>query len=360
MGLRTGESLQTPDTLTASLPCIYPEISDPPHDPTLLRDELLHELFERTADLHSARPACITHDCTLTYAQLDARANRLAALLRTHGAKPGQYIALWLPRGRDVYITLLAILKTGAAYIPLDPDYPADRIAYILNDCRVTALVTVSNFAEKLPVPACPILALDRLATTLARQSPTRLTRNDTHTTPDHTAYVIYTSGSTGQPKGVPITHKSVCNLVRAEARIFSIQPSDRVYQGFSIAFDASIEEVWLAFFSGATLVVPTAEIARAGPALANFLIESRVTVLSCVPTLLAMLHEEVPSIRLLIFGGEVCPPDLVRKWSQPSRRIVNTYGPTEATVIATYADCTPGSARHPWPASAQLSRLYC
>jgi non-ribosomal peptide synthetase-like protein len=129
---------------------------------------------------------------------------------------------------------------------------------------------------------------------------------------------------------------------VRREAEIFQVQPEDRVYQGFSIAFDASMEEVWLAFAAGATLVAATAEMVHAGPGLPRMLTEAGVTVLSCVPTLLAMMEEEMPSVRILILGGEACPPDLVKRWWKPARRLYNTYGPTEATVIATYGECYP------------------
>jgi non-ribosomal peptide synthetase-like protein len=131
--------------------------------------------------------------------------------------------------------------------------------------------------------------------------------------------------------------------LVRAEAQIFRVQPNDRVYQGFSIAFDASVEEIWLAFFAGATLIAAPPEMALAGPGLAAWLSQAEVTVLSCVPTLLSMLDQDVPSVRLLILGGEACPPHLVNRWWNTGRRLVNTYGPTEATVIATYAELRPG-----------------
>ena len=129
---------------------------------------------------------------------------------------------------------------------------------------------------------------------------------------------------------------------MRAEGKLFQVQPDDRVYQGFSLAFDASVEEVWLAFFAGATLVVGTEEMVRSGAALSRMLAEAGVTVLSCVPTLLAMMDEDVPTVRLLILGGEACPPDLVKRWWRPGRRVFNTYGPTEATVIATCAECHP------------------
>ena len=160
---------------------------------------------------------------------------------------------------------------------------------------------------------------------------------------PRNLCYIIYTSGSTGRPKGVMIEHRNAWRLVRAEGCIFKVRPEDRVYQGASLCFDVSFEEIWLAFHAGATLVAATPEMAHAGPDLSRYLTDHGVTVLSCVPTLLSMLAEDVPTLRLLILGGEVCPDRLVERWARPGRRIVNTYGPTEATVIATYADLSRG-----------------
>ncbi|HEY4330848.1 MAG TPA: amino acid adenylation domain-containing protein, partial [Phycisphaerae bacterium] len=315
------------------------------HDPSLMRDELLHEIFESTVD---KTPSAIAIDAgtgapPLSYNQVESRANALAASLRARGIGRAQHVAIWLPRSGDVYIALLAILKCGAAYVPLDPDYPPERIEYIVQDAQAKALITTHDLAQTLNKIDAPIVLLAEITSELTRADPRRLNRRDTAASPDDTAYIIYTSGSTGRPKGVPITHRAVCNLVRAEGQIFAVNPTDRVYQGFSIAFDASVEEVWLAFFAGATLIPATAESIRAGAALAGNLTQLGVTILSCVPTMLALVRQDVPAIRLLILGGEVCPPDLVKRWWSPSRRIVNTYGPTEATVIATYADCTPG-----------------
>jgi non-ribosomal peptide synthetase component F len=140
----------------------------------------------------------------------------------------------------------------------------------------------------------------------------------------------------------VEIEHRSVCHLVRAEAEIFHVQPADRVFQGFSIAFDASVEEIWLAWFAGATLVIGTQELMQAGPELSRRLADERVSVLSCVPTLLSMMEGDIPSVHLLILGGEQCPPELVKRWWKAGRRVVNTYGPTETTVVATCIDCYP------------------
>src|SRR5260370_28692323 len=297
---------------------------------------LLHEFFERTADVHPAQTAVVFRDQLLTYRELEERANRLARLLSSNGVGRGDCVAILLPRSPEVYVTLLAILKTGAAYVPLDADYPADRVRYILSDCQARALVTTRSLASKAEGFAGEVTALDERREEIAALSPERIRLAENQTAVEGLCYIIYTSGTTGRPKGVQIEHRSVCHLVRAEAEIFQVQPSDRVYQGFTIAFDASVEEVWLAFYSAATLVAATDEMVHAGPELPRMLRELGVTVLSCVPTLLAMMEEDMPSLRLLILGGEACPPELVKRWGRPGRRLVNTDRPTEGTVLAT------------------------
>ena len=391
-------------------------------DPDLIRAELLHELFEQQADVHPESIALVCGEQRMTYGELERQANQLARFLRGRGVRRGDHVGLWLPRSLDAHIALLGILKAGAAYVPLDPEYPAERVGFILSDCQARVLVTSSELAaqagvafpftpatspgesEKVrrrldptdglgnvdrlssipskpgqgrgrlvpasskpvisagdePSPPLPkdarrcvqlgvfsgeILALDERQGEIAAQPSDRLGRAETGATPGDLCYVIYTSGTTGSPKGVEIEHRSACHLVRAEGKLFQVQSSDRVYQGFSLAFDASVEEVWLAYFAGATLVVGTREMVRSGAALSRKLAEAGVTVLSCVPTLLAMMEEDAPTVRLLILGGETCPPDLVKRWWQPQRRVFNTYGPTEATVIATYAECRPDEA---------------
>jgi non-ribosomal peptide synthetase-like protein len=242
-----------------------------------------------------------------------------------------------------VYVALLGILKSGAAYVPLDPDYPTERVEWILKDCQAQAVVTVGALAQKRGGYTGKVLALDALALEIHSQLGDRLPQSETGLNSRDLCYVTYTSGTTGRPKGVLIEHRSACNLVRAEGELFNVQPPDRVYQGFSIAFDASVEEVWLAFHAGAALVVGTSKMMQAGAGLSRLLAEAGVTVLSCVPTLLAMLEEDIPTVRLLILGGEECPQTLVARWCRPGRKMFNTYGPTEATVIATCGECSPG-----------------
>ncbi len=304
--------------------------------------ELLHAVFEGVAAVNPGCPAIEFPGETLNYGMLEGASNRLARHLRSQGVGRGDYVGLLLSRSPEVYVALLAILKAGAAYVPIDPDCPRDRALYMLADCQARALVTSSGLADRHAGFAGEVVALDLVAAELASRSDDRLLAHETGVTPNDICYVIYTSGSTGRPKGVQVEHRNVCHFLRAERSVFGVRTEDRVYQGFSIAFDASVEEIWLAFAAGACLVVGTSEMVQSGPSVAKALSEAGVTVLSTVPTLISCFEDELPTVRLLILGGEPCQQDLVSRWCRDGRRMVNTYGPTEATVVATYADCDP------------------
>ena len=151
----------------------------------------------------------------------------------------------------------------------------------------------------------------------------------------DELAYIIYTSGTTGTPKGVAIEHPSICNFVRVAAEVYGMKPGDRFYQGMTIAFDFSVEELWVPLLAGATLVPGRPGTSLVGKDLADFLASKHVTVLCCVPTLLATIERDLPDLRILLICGEACPQNLVKRWQRPGRTMLNTYGPTEATVTA-------------------------
>jgi len=311
--------------------------SGPPLEAGLDREETLAQIFAASARCFGSRPAVEEGGLRQTYAELDAVADRVAHLLRSRGLGRGALVGLWFPRGASAYAALLGILRAGAAYVPLDPDLPPARVHQVATECRMDLLLAPALAGTEPGLP-CPVLDPQTPA-----QDPPPEAALATGPEPDDVAYVIFTSGSTGTPKGVPITHRSACALVRAEQQLFRVGAEDRVFQGFSLAFDASVEELWLAWASGACLVAGTKAFMQSGPDLGKRLAEARVTVLSTVPTLLGMVDDPIPSLRLLILGGEACPASLVDRWWRPDLRLVNTYGPTEATVIATWTDLLPG-----------------
>ena len=239
----------------------FAESGHPDEDQT--GPSLLHHFFERHADEHPDAPAVVFgggQAPAVTYGELERDANRLARWLRGGcGVQPGRRVALLLPKGsREAYTALLALLKTGASYVPLDPGYPAERIATILAASGASVLLGTASLVEgRFGGFAGKIVPLDGEAerAAVAAQSPARLPAAETGTVPSDVCYIIFTSGSTGQPKGVQIEHRNVVHFVRAEQQIFAITPTDRVYQGFSLAFDASVEELWLAWANGAALV---------------------------------------------------------------------------------------------------------
>ena len=297
----------------------------------------LHRLFEETARTYPNQVALSWLGDNCTYRELNEQAAQLAARLQHQGVQAGDFVGLFMAKSVELYVGMLAVLKAGAAYVPLDLSFPPDRVTFILEDCGARALLVNNDLPAGLA--AWPGLTLDlRMPAPGLPSFPEPVAGG-----PDSIAYVIYTSGTTGLPKGVLIPHRSICHLVRAEQLLFQPTPQDRVVQGFSVAFDASLEELWLAWAAGAALVPVPEETMKAPDALPSFLIDNQVTVFSTVPTLLSLLPATIPTLRLLILGGEVCPPELLAKWASRQCRVVNTYGPTEATVVATAADFVPG-----------------
>jgi non-ribosomal peptide synthetase-like protein len=302
---------------------------------------LLHEFFERQVRLRPDAPAVEFRDETLSYAQLDALAERVAALLRARGVVTGSLVGLYLEKSAQLFAAMLGILKAGAGYVPLDPKFPLARVVSILDDSNATVVITERDLAVDLGrQTAAEVIFLSedlKLHLPSPPSAPAAIVPNDV-------CYVIYTSGSTGRPKGVLIEHRNAVNFVRALESVYRLNANDRVYQGFSVAFDASVEEIWGALSLGGTLVVPTGEVARSALDAAEFIKARKLTFFSTVPSFLAMIGEELPSVRLLVLGGESCSAELVQRWATPHRRMMNTYGPTEATVVATATDCVPGA----------------
>lgn len=306
---------------------------------------LLHLTFEAQVALRPNKLAIEFSDEILTYAELDAYANQIAHGLISRGVRPGDLVALYLKKSPRLYATMLGILKAGAGYVPIDPRFPLERIRAILEDSDAKAFVTEhALFAAVDGSIATPVIHLDRDHTPISRLPATSPSLARAIEVTD-LCYVIYTSGSTGRPKGVMIEHGNAAAFVRTLKSIYKVTADDRIYQGFSTAFDASVEEIWAALSLGGTLVVPTEEILRSPAEVADFIDEHEITYYSTVPTMLAMIDRDLPTVRTLVLGGEACSNELVTRWAKPGRRMLNTYGPTEATVVATWSECAPDEA---------------
>ncbi|NYS39612.1 amino acid adenylation domain-containing protein, partial [Pseudomonas syringae pv. actinidiae] len=306
--------------------------------PELLREEVLADLLEASAHRDPAQVALIFGERRISYGELDRQADQVASALIEAGVRPGQIVGLWLPRGIELLIMQAGIAKTGAAWLPVDQDTPVERLQICVEDASAVGVVC----SEALR----PMLAETGLETWTAEAllAPNdRIAVRRSGASPDHPAYVIYTSGSTGKPKGIVISQRSICHFLRSENAILGIRASDRVYQGFSVAFDMSFEEIWIAYLVGATLWIGPKETSGDPETLPRLLNEQRISVLHAVPTLLALFSEDVPSLRLINLGGEMCPESLVERWATPNRQMFNTYGPTEATVSASLARLSRG-----------------
>jgi non-ribosomal peptide synthetase-like protein len=308
-----------------------------PQRPELLRDEILADLLEATAQRIPQQIALVGGTRRISYAELDQLASVAASRLIAAGVQPGAMVGLWMPRGIDLLIMQAAIAKAGAAWLPIDEDTPVERLAVCMEDASAVGVVTSAAFAPRLTVPNW------QAETLLAPLAPGEVVHKRGAVSPDLPAYVIYTSGSTGKPKGILISQRSICHFLRSENQVLGVAASDTVYQGFSVAFDMSFEEIWIAYLVGATLWLGPKETAGDPEALPRLLQENGVTVLHAVPTLLALFSTDVDSLRLINLGGEMCPESLVERFSRPGRQMFNTYGPTEATVSASLATLLPG-----------------
>jgi amino acid adenylation domain-containing protein len=306
------------------------------------QERCIHQLFEEQVARTPDAMGLVFEHTSLTYRELNTRANRLAHHLIALGVCPDSLVAIALPRGIDRVVALLATLKAGGAYVPLDPDYPSERLAYMLDDSSPRVLITdaTTNPLRSEPPASLAVLQLDadRAWQSLPDGNPDCMALG---LTPRHLAYVIYTSGSTGQPKGVMVAHAGLCNLALVQAHGFSVTPHSRVLQFSSFSFDACIFEVLMALCSGATLHVPPHGM-LAGPALRDLLRDRRITHTLLPPAVLNGLPDDaLTELQTLVTGGDAVSHALVQRWSA-GRRLINAYGPTEATVCASLHRCDP------------------
>ncbi|RJS13574.1 non-ribosomal peptide synthetase, partial [Corallococcus sp. H22C18031201] len=303
-------------------------------------DTCVHSLFEAQVRRAPEALAATYEGQHLTYAQLDARANQLAHALRRRGVGPEVRVALSVERSLDIVIGLLGILKSGGAWVPLDPLLPRERLTFMLEDSGAAALVTQSSLRERFPEAFhAKALFLDQERESLATE-PTEAPT--TGVTSGHMAYLLYTSGSTGTPKGTAVEHRAVANLVTHEATVYGIAPGSRVLQFASLSFDLSVEEIFTTLCNGASLVLAPLDKLMPGAPLPALLRAENLSVISLTPAALAATPaDDLPALRTVISGGEALPADVVARWA-PGRRLINSYGPTEATVVATLGESVP------------------
>ncbi|GAA2550931.1 Pls/PosA family non-ribosomal peptide synthetase [Pseudonocardia hydrocarbonoxydans] len=284
----------------------------------------LLDVLAATVDRHPNEPAVDAGGAVLTYRALSHRVDALRGRLAAAGIGTGDRVGVRISSGTaELYVAILAVLAVGAAYVPVDAEDPAERADLVFGEAAVCAVLTDDGLTPAAPPSGHP-----------GRPGP------------GDDAWVIFTSGSTGTPKGVAVGHRAAAAFVDAEARLFlrdePLGPGDRVLAGLSVAFDASCEEMWLAWRHGACLVPAPRALVRTGVDLGPWLRAQRITVVSTVPTLAALWPADaLEDVRLLIFGGEACPPELAARVAVEGREVWNTYGPTEATVVACAAPLT-------------------
>ncbi|CAJ8527229.1 non-ribosomal peptide synthase [Burkholderia pseudomallei] len=332
------------------------------------QDQCLHRLFEAQAARHPDTIALIADGEPVGYAELNRRANRLARHLSARGLQPDQRVAICIDRGIDMVVAMLAVLKAGGAYVPLDPAYPSERLDYLLRDCAPVALLTHARLGASMQTRL--VLALARLDTGCALidlesdAGAWRHERDDdpppSGLTPRHLAYVIYTSGSTGQPKGVMVEHRSVCNLVAWHAGAFDVGTGCRSASVAGVAFDATTWEVWAALCNGGCLSLAPGDAASDPQALLRWWRAQELDVGFLVTPLAELAYATGQSnagMRTLLIGG-----DRLSRWPDsmpPGQMLVNNYGPTEATVVATSGRLQPGEATPPIGRPIANTRVY-
>ncbi|MGW9087949.1 amino acid adenylation domain-containing protein [Streptomyces yangpuensis] len=324
----------------------------------------VHELYAARAAAQPGHPALEFGERVLSFAELDARANRLAHELAARGTGPGDLVALLLPRSPEMVVALLAVLKAGAAYLPIDAAYPQDRIAYMLDDARPALALTMAVESAGLGASDVNRLLLDDPDVRAAVEArPARALTDADRTRPltvRDPAYVIYTSGSTGRPKGVVVEHRTVAVMVADQGPRMGIGPGTRWLQFASYSFDAATWELAIGLLSGATMILSTAEERGPGAPLAELVERTGTTMVCLPPTVLSAWPADrpMPGGVQLVVAGEACPPELVERFSR-GRVMRNAYGPTEATVCASISEPLSGAVKPPIGFPLHNTRLY-
>jgi amino acid adenylation domain-containing protein len=302
------------------------------------RHARVHELVEEQAGHAPDAPAVSLDGRWLDYGALNGRANRLARELRQRGVRRGTLVGLCMERSPEMLVGLLAILKAGAAYVPLDPSYPADRLAFMVQDSGMPLLVTESPLASRIPASSASMLLLDADAARIAAHADTDLPP-EPEAGPEDVAYVIYTSGSTGTPKGVLVPHRAVVNFLASVRREPGLAASDTLVAVTTLSFDIAVLELLLPLTVGARIVLASRDVSADGGQLASLLEQTQATVMQATPStwrlLIASGWSGGPGFKV-ICGGEALPPDLAQSLVDRAEAVWNMYGPTETTVWST------------------------
>jgi amino acid adenylation domain-containing protein len=295
-----------------------------------------HQLFALQAERTPSATAVVCGEERLSYKELQVRVNRLAHRLRAMGVGPDVLAAVCLPRSADMLVAVLAVLTAGGGYVPLDPEYPFERLEYMLTDSGAVVLVTEEPVLQKLPFVSVPSICLDRDRSLLLNEDATS---PNAGASPSHLAYVIYTSGSTGKPKGVEISHRAVVNLLAFFARQFNAGPEDRLLAVTTLSFDIAGLELYLPLICGAQVILATREEVWDGVRLAALIRRYEATMMQATPVTWRLLLDAgwtgSPEFRILC-GGEALPPELADRLMETGGELWNLYGPTETTIWST------------------------
>ncbi|MFE2325816.1 amino acid adenylation domain-containing protein [Streptomyces sp. NPDC059385] len=324
----------------------------------------LPEAFEAQVARTPGATALIGADVSLTYAELDERANRLAHVLIGRGVGPEDRVGVLMERSVDQIVVLLGVTKAGAAYVPVDPNYPAERIAFTLADADPRLVVSTGPNAGLIPAGISRIPWDDAATAAEIEAAPTTAPTDADRRTPlrpAHPAYVIHTSGSTGTPKGVVVSHAGLGSLSGSQIDRFGVGPRSRVLQFAALGFDAAVSEVCMALLAGAALVVAPADRMPPFGRLEDLLDDFAVTHVTLPPSVLASVDRLPDSLAAVVVAGEACPPGLVAEWAG-SRRLFNAYGPTETTVCATMTEALapePGRTAVPIGSPVWNTRVF-
>lgn len=304
-----------------------------PPETTSPAAKCVNVLFEEQAERTPDAIAVVFEGEQLTYHELNRQANQFAHYLQKQGVAPEVLVGIGVERSLEMIVALLGVLKAGGAYLPLDPAYPPERLAFMAQDSRISLLLTQAALRDRFRFEGVSVCCIDTDRHVWENESPENPVSDAAL---DHLAYVIYTSGSTGTPKGVAVTHTGIPNLCAALISAYQITPDSRILQAASFSFDGAVAEIFTALLAGATLYLATKEHLHPGPPLLQTLRDYAISVFTLPPSALNMLDaRNLPNVRTVVSVGEACSAEVIARW-QEGRRLINGYGPTETTVCAT------------------------